>query len=357
MKILLILMLLISAKNLIGVIAPEIKVMEKEHLIEQFVISNLKSSYDIDVAKLIPLTLGADANALIYKVQTKDQKRYFVKLKRGQHDISVTLQLILHDAGIKEIISPIKTLNEQPKLCVNDFTLMVYPFIEGQDGFSQELTDNQWITFGKALKHIHQFQLPSSITEFIQQESYSSEWRSNVKSIYEHNQQVISPDEIASKFLASLKKYKSVILCLIDRAEKLSHVIQKQPTNFVLCHSDIHAGNVFVTTSGELYIVDWDQPILAPKERDLMFIGGGVGNVWNNKHEVELFYTGYGKTEINKTIIDYYRCERILQDIAEYYKELLADNVGYKDRLTSYNHFIGMFEPNGVVDIALQINI
>jgi spectinomycin phosphotransferase len=85
-----------------------------------------------------------------------------------------------------------------------------------------------------------------------------------------------------------------------------------------------------------------------------MFIGAGVGNVWNNSKEVELFYAGYGKTQINQTIIDYYRCDRIIQDIVEYHQQLLADNTDYNDKLTSYNHFIAMFAPNGVVDIALK---
>lgn len=154
--------------------------------------------------------------------------------------------------------------------------------------------------------------------------------------------------------MAYLQKHKSAILQLTDNAETLAEVIQKQTANFVLCHGDIHAGNVLIAKNGALYIVDWDQPIMAPKERDLMFIGGGVGNVWNNKGEVELFYTGYGETEVNQTLIDYYRCERIVQDVAEFYQLLTSGNIGYKDKLTSYNHFIAMFEPNGVVNIALR---
>ena len=35
-----------------------------------------------------------------------------------------------------------------------------------------------------------------------------------------------------------------------------------------------------------IYIVDWDEPIMAPKERDLMFIGGGVANVWNKPRKL-----------------------------------------------------------------------
>lgn len=32
-------------------------------------------------------------------------------------------------------------------------------------------------------------------------------------------------------------------------------------------------GNVLISKNGSIYIVDWDQPVMAPKELDLMFIG------------------------------------------------------------------------------------
>jgi spectinomycin phosphotransferase len=329
---------------------------KKEHIIKHLVISSLKNSYGIDITDLTSLPLGADADALIYKAYSNNTS-YFIKLKDGQHNISVTLQFLLHDAGIKEIICPIKTFDGQLTLYVSDFTLIVYPFIDGQDGFSKHLTDNQWIIFGKTLKRIHEFQLPASISELIKREAYSTTWRNKVKALYEYHQQVLAFDEITSKFLASLKTHKSIILRLVEQAEELLPIIQKQSAEFVLCHGDIHAGNVLIAKNKALYIVDWDQPIMAPKERDLMFIGAGIGNVWNTQREIELFYTGYGKTEINKTIIDYYRCERIIEDVASYNQELLSANGGYKDRLTSYNHFVAMFEQNGVVDIALQETI
>ncbi len=61
---------------------------------------------------------------------------------------------------------------------------------------------------------------------------------------------------------------------LVDRAEQLGKKLQKHSPKFVLCHSDIHGGNVLIHENSDIYIVDWDEPIMAPKERDLMFIGG-----------------------------------------------------------------------------------
>jgi spectinomycin phosphotransferase len=197
-------------------------------------------------------------------------------------------------------------------------------------------------------------QLPTAIAQSIKQEDFSPQWRNKVKSIYATIENVIPSDEIASKFLTVLKKHQPVILQLADKAEKLATNIKEKPTDFVLCHGDIHAGNVLITNDGNLYIVDWDEPIMAPKERDLMFIGAGVGNVWNQKHETEQFYAGYGDTKTDQQLIDYYRCDRILQDVVEFYEQLLSYDRTYKDREVSYNHFIEMFEPNGVVDIALK---
>jgi spectinomycin phosphotransferase len=39
-----------------------------------------------------------------------------------------------------------------------------------------------------------------------------------------------------------------------------------------------------------VYIVDWDTPLLAPKKHDLIFIGGGINNIWKSKRGESVFY-------------------------------------------------------------------
>jgi len=330
--------------------------IEKQFLSDQCIIECLNTDYGIKVAALTFIPLGADMDASVYKAQAYDQSSYFVKLKRGSHhDLGAIIQLLLHDAGIQQIISPIKTIHDQPTHHIDDFTLIVYPFIEGQDGFNQDLTNDQWITLGKALRLIHEFHLPPVIKDQIKQEPYSPQWRDAVQSIYTHiDAELKTSDEISAKLLTFMLKHRKTIQHLVNHAEQLGQKIQKHPVELVLCHSDIHAGNVFIANNETIYIVDWDQPIMAPKERDLMFIGGSVANVWNNPHEEELFYIGYGKTEINREILAYYRHERIVEDIAVYSQQLLLTTDGGKDREVMYKHFIDMFEPRGVVEIAFK---
>ena len=140
------------------------------------------------------------------------------------------------------------------------------------------------------------------------------------------------------------------------RFQELGQKLKDQPTKFVLCHSDIHGGNVLINGNNPIYIVDWDDPIMAPKERDLMFIGG-VANVWNKPHEEEFFYKGYGVTEVNVAMLAYYRHERIVEDIALYGQELLLTTAGGANRQEMFKQFVAMFEPQGVVDIAFKTDI
>jgi spectinomycin phosphotransferase len=330
--------------------------IENLTLSDQHIIDCLNTHYGITVITLTFLPLGADENAATYKVQTKDFS-YFVKLKHGHHELGAIIQTLLHNSGIQQIISPVKTQDNRPTHYINNLTLIVYPFIEGTNGFNCTLTNDQWITLGKALKQVHSFNMPLLIKDQIQRESYSPKWRKAVQVIYTHID--IEPsiaDDTALKLLTFMKEQRGTIQRLVDHADQLGKQIQKQSPEFVLCHSDIHGGNILITNDGTLYIVDWDQPIMAPKERDLMFIGGGVGNIWNNSYEEKFFYKGYGKTKISKKILAYYRHERIVEDIALYAQKLLLTSSGGKDRPTMYKHFTDMFEPNGVVDIAFASN-
>ena len=325
---------------------------EHQHLIDC-----LNVNYGMDVIKLTHLPLGADTTASKYKAQTSNpSSSYFVKLKRGdvQKDISNVITTLLRDAGITHIIPTLKTLKGNMTQHLQDGALTVFPFIEGKDGFTRDLTEDQWVTLGHVMRQIHDLSIPPEIQSTIRKESYSPKWRQAVRSFYPLLETEPKGDDIAIKSLAFMKEHKSTIQRLVDRADQLAQEAVTQSCPFVLCHSDIHGGNVLIGEDTSLYIVDWDDPIIAPKERDLMFIGGGVANVWNKSFEEDLFYQGYGKTDINKILLAYYRHERIVEDIAVYTKLLLLNDAGGHKRYEWYDQLTSQFDPQGVVEIAFK---
>lgn len=332
--------------------------MLEQYFSEKQIVDSLLTHYGIQLTKLVLLPLGADKNASVYRGETHDKQAYFIKLKRGvQANLSCDIITLLADAGIKQVISSIKNLHGQSILRLNEISLIVFPFIEGQDGFQRELSSEQWLTLGHVMRKIHEIKVPDSIHHKIRHENFSAKWREMVRELYKQIESQRSEDEITDKFILFLKHNTSIIHQLVDRAEQLAKLIQNHLSEFVLCHADIHGGNVLIDNNDHIYIVDWDDPVMAPKERDLMFIGGGVANVWNKPHEVALFYQGYGDVEINQAILAYYRHERIVEDIAELGQQILSDSTIVEEKRIAYQHFIAQFEPNGVVEIAFQADI
>lgn len=127
----------------------ESQMKEKLSLSSQAIMDCLKSNYGITVALLTLLPIGADMNASVYKAETQDSQSYFVKLKRGhRYDMSVSILALLQASGIQQIVPPIKTTNDELTQHISDFTLTVYPFVHGQNGFCYNLADDQWVVLG-----------------------------------------------------------------------------------------------------------------------------------------------------------------------------------------------------------------
>ncbi|HAT8218313.1 TPA: aminoglycoside O-phosphotransferase APH(9)-Ia [Legionella pneumophila] len=331
--------------------------MLRNNIPDQQLIKLLKVYYGIDIHAVQLIVGGADMNAFGYKADSESNS-YFVKLKYGHHDeINLSIIRLLYDSGIKEIIFPIYTRDTKLFQQIDHFKIIVYPFIDAPNGFTQNLTEKQWQQLGKVLRQIHETSVPTAIQQRLRRETYSPKWREMVRSFYNKIGFDDSDDQITADFKSFFNQKIDSIHRLVDSSEELSQKIQPDLDKYVLCHSDVHAGNVLVVNEESIYIIDWDEPMLAPKERDLMFIGGGIGNVWNKHHEIDYFYEGYGKTNVDKIILSYYRHERIVEDIAVYGQDLLSRDQNDESRLESFKHFKSMFDPNNVVEIALSSDL
>lgn len=329
--------------------------LEKPELQDEKVITCLQDEYGLAVAQLTFLPIGADPNTAVYRAVSADETAYFVKLRRGAFDeTSVTLPKFLSDQGIAAIIPPLATQMGQLWANLDAFTLILYPFVAGRNGYEVDLTDQHWVTFGAAVKRLHSAPLPPALLQQIQPETYSPHGRETIKMFLDRLDEDTFVDAVAVKLAAFLQTKRDEILDLVGCAERLAQVLQARPPEFVVCHSDLHAGNILIDTNGAFYIVDWDNPILACKERDLMFSGGGFFRGHTPAEEETLFYQGYGPTQIDPVAVAYYRYERIVQDIAVYCEQLFLSDEGGEDREQSLYYLASNFLPNGVLEITYQ---
>jgi spectinomycin phosphotransferase len=328
--------------------------LEKPALQDEKIISCLGIEYGIKISQLIFLPLGADINTAVYRAVTENDISFFVKLRKDNFDpTSVLLPAFLHEQNIPNIIPPIATVSGQLWSDIASFKLILYAFIEGRDGFHIDLSARHWFEFGGALRKIHNAEIPLSITRQIQRENYSPKWRDVVQGYLEHVQNDSFHDPISRKLADLLMTKRVEILDLLERTERLALKLQTDSPPVVVCHSDVHAGNILIDKQDHFHIVDWDNPILAPRERDLMFIGGGQGFRGHTPAEEQtLFYKGYGLCEINQFALAYYRYERIIDDIAAYCEELFSSVGSEEDRKQSFQYLRSNFLPQGTLDIA-----
>ena len=84
------------------------------------------------------------------------------------------------------------------------------------------------------------------------------------------------------------------LLAVADRAERLAAATAWSATTPVLCHGDPHHGNLLVDGDGQVWLVDWDDAVVAPREADLMFVVGGVfSHAPVTGEQVRRFFDGY----------------------------------------------------------------
>jgi spectinomycin phosphotransferase len=326
--------------------------LEKPAIPDELIISRLQSEYDLRVVKLTFLPIGADARTAVYRVTTDDGTAYFLKLRKNFNEVIIRIPLFLKETGVPEVIIPIETKSKQYWADFGDYKLILYPFIEGKDGFEMELTYQHRQHLGEAFKGIHTAQVPPELKKLVKKDTFSAEWREDMKSYQAQVENKGFEESVAAKLAEFMKSNRNEIVRLLERAEQLASELQSNPPELVLCHSDIHGGNILISNTGELYIVDWDDPILAPKERDLMFIGGGIDSIWKSKQEEAVFYEGYGKTEINLTALAYYRYERVIEDLVVICDQILSTKQGGADRERSLGWFRSNFEPGSTIEIA-----
>jgi spectinomycin phosphotransferase len=98
-------------------------------------------------------------------------------------------------------------------------------------------------------------------------------------------------------------------------------------------------------------LIDWDDVMLAPRERDLMFFTG---------KEQEPFLSSYDKTKafnLNHTAIAYYKYEWVVQEIGDYGSQIFFRNVDEITKQHALQEFYKLFAPDDVVQEAYAFDV
>lgn len=254
------------------------------------------------------------------------------------------------------VVAPIRSVDDAVSVQAGDVSISVYPFVEGQGGIDTELSDASWRALGVSARRLHATALPPELARRVPRETYRPPEIERIRLADAAVHDAPRRDAVARDVAELWRSHREEILTLAIRAETLGETLRERALPLVTCHADMHTGNVIVDPDGRIWIIDWDDVVLAPKERDLMFvIGGGISTNLVDPNATERFLEGYGTADADELALAYYRHSWAVQDVGGYAWRVLLDGSATDDqRQDAARILIGLFRPGEIVDLAAR---
>lgn len=314
----------------------------------------LEENYGLAVEAITFLPIGYDANAAVYQVNTTAGVSYFLKATRSPIvPANLAIPRALIDRGIPNVLAPLYTRRRALWCTIEPYSLVLYPFIQGENAMRQKMTDQQWVAFGKTLNAIHSSGLQAQFAGEVPVEDFATPMIGLIRTLQEEIRRRPFALPVQQELAAFWQEHTGVIERLAGRAKQLGAELQEESFDQVLCHGDAHAANIMLDQSGEIYLIDWDTPRIAPRERDLLFVVGSIVAHTVTPHEEACFFQGYGEFPIHKRALAYYRYERALEDIYEGGRSVFLDPLpSVAVRESDARFTMGLFEPGNLVSWA-----
>jgi spectinomycin phosphotransferase len=322
---------------------------EKPNIAEEQLLIHLEKNYHFSILSLDFLPLGLDTNAGTYRVVTRQGAAYFLKAKPAAsfYESACLVPRYLRDQGIAAVVAPLPTQQQTLWTRFEHWHIMLYPFIDGETGWQPGLNDEQWREVGTALKQIHGTTLPPEGFPALRNERFDpGEYGRWIQSF--EAQQLASRDgsSIERDLRSCWIGHHATIHTLLSLMEKLASSLQTQAGPRVICHADLHPGNILRTSSNDVFVIDWDDVILAPKERDFLFVN-------ETDQTPSPFFQGYGATAIDWTALTYYRGERVITDLIACAQDVFfRDDLEEATKKDAVELFRDIFGENGEVELA-----
>jgi spectinomycin phosphotransferase len=269
----------------------------------------LLEDFGLAAVELAPVAHGADIAAQVYRMNTATNA-YAVKWSGAGTNTGHQVAAFLADNGLPGVPELIRTVEGGLwTFHGKKRRLTVTPWIDGVRAADTGLTDEQWQQYGVLLRRVHDAEPPQRLRDALPKHSHIDARTPGIAAELQERFGTEAPqDEVEEELRAVWKQYEDTFTTLLSTRPS-------EPAGpRVVCHGDAHLGNVLV--DDRLHLIDWDDVILAPREQDLMFMLGGMGDVGpTTSAQLEAFLAGYGPHPIDEEAIRYYRHVRALEDL------------------------------------------
>jgi spectinomycin phosphotransferase len=329
-------------------------VREPPRLATDRIAGALRAAYGIRVADLVFLPVGNDAASWAYRVEAPAGP-WFLKVRAGPGPMpGAEVPALLARQGVPDVLAPLVTGAGEASVVLDGFRLALFPLLEAANGAEAGLSPGQWRRLGAAVRRLHALGPAPELAGTVGRETFRPVRPGLLAELEARLAAAPAGDPVARELAAAWRPRRAVIARLFERAEALGRQLAGRAFPRVLCHADLHPWNVLVDDGQRLWIVDWDEATLAPRDRDLMFVvGGGIGHGLIGPADTDRFLEGYGPARPDPDLLAYYRAAWAVRDIAEYGEQVLATRgLGEAGRRDAVAGFLDLFAPGNIVELA-----
>ena len=223
------------------------------------------------------------------------------------------LRAMGEDPGLKgRIPVPVLTLAGEPACADADRTCLIYQWIEGESYCARQFSAKELRELMRIVAAVHQFSVPKPLCEGLSREAFDIPFAARLEELLQNApKDLILPDQ------------RQECMALLEHLQKLRGRLQSAALPVVVCHGDIHRGNVMRDSLG-LVLIDWEGLYLAPPEADLFFFQRCQG-------EMNAFYQKLCRYKPNPVALEFFAVRRRLEDIFEFLVSLLIDKVAPRE--------------------------
>ncbi|GAA0798308.1 phosphotransferase enzyme family protein [Spirilliplanes yamanashiensis] len=280
----------------------------------------VRADFGVDLVAAEEVRLGSDHRARLWRGVTAGGDAYAVKLSGGGTAAGLVVAAHLAAHCVPGIAGPLAAGDGRAWSDRDGRRLSVVPWLAGARAVDGPMTAAHWRSLGRVLRAVHAAPPVPGLPR--EEHDHAAWW-----AVYER---------VAGRLPAPER-----MLGLLRGADALAARLRDRPRRDVVCHADPHVGNVLLDGDDGVWLLDFDDAMLAPAERDLMFFTGGVlGFAPVTAAAQEAFGDGYGPVAADPERIAYHQCVRALEDVLD-----------FADR-GEWSYLDGLHSPAGLVTVA-----
>ena len=249
---------------------------------ESDVMEAIRLAYGLPVERITFFTTGWVSYC--YKVETAAGKRYLLKLydestpalliaSSRDFYLPLTYQLCTRQF-LPQIACPVPAKDGSFSVRTGPYHIILFHFIEGEQVGFGRLPDEILVKLAGLVGRLHKstcsLQLANPLIERFAI-AFEDVLPTGLEALAN-----LGPGRRPGLgvYRKLLMPHRSEIRGYLDRLKGLQSVVRNRAWEMVVCHTDLHGGNLLVDSADNLYILDWEGAMLAPPEQDLFFFAG-----------------------------------------------------------------------------------